>query len=180
MATTNAVYSVLPTSGNQAVLAAGSPISALKNGQIGVFNYHTGLSVDGTALGDAQDIYIALGMSAAGGVTNMDDYRKSAGQVLQVRNLRFFTLKGTTDEIQRIVDVSLNKASCMTDYTLKIVFDSISLYGINGFSQISKSFSYYNNCCTSPTDNTINPSLVLISFRDQINADADKSVTVYI
>jgi uncharacterized protein (DUF2345 family) len=57
MATTNPVFQVLTTSGNQAPLAAGNRVDSLANGQLGIFNYHTGLSVDGTVPGDCKLIF---------------------------------------------------------------------------------------------------------------------------
>ena len=66
MATTNPVFQVLVPSGNAALLAAGSTPSSLAVGQLGIFNLHTGLSIDGTALADARDIFMAVGLNLSG------------------------------------------------------------------------------------------------------------------
>jgi uncharacterized membrane protein YuzA (DUF378 family) len=67
MATTNPVFQVLTSAGNQALLAAGSRPDALNNGQIGIFNFHTGLSIDGSVPADAKDIFIAIGINRTTG-----------------------------------------------------------------------------------------------------------------
>lgn len=181
MSTTNPVFNVLATAGNQAPLAAGQPISALANGQIGVFNRKTSLAIDGTVAGDREDIFLVVGINrTTGGTALAEDISTSAGQVIQTRHGRSFTVKGIVDPVQQIWDVTLEKAFCKTDYIIKMYFDSTSLSMINGYNQISKSFSFIENCCTSDLDDTILPSTVLLGLRNEINKDVDKAVIAYI
>lgn len=180
MPTNNPVFNVLATAGNQAPLAAGARMDTLKNGQIGVFNVHTGLSVDGSVPGDARDIVIAVGINrTSGGTATAEDISTSAGQVLQVRNTRFLTIKPVVDAIQQIWDISLTQGYVDRDYVLKLVFDSTKQAMVNGYNQVSKSFNAYVDRVSDTVDTTL-PSNVLVQLRDNINADPEKAVTAYI
>jgi len=180
MATENPVSQVLVTSGNQAILGPGLRVDSLKNGQIGIFNYHTGLSVNGSVLGDCQDIFIALGINrTSGGTANMEDLRKSAGQVIQARNTKSITVKGHVVEIPKIVDVSGYSAKCDTDYILKVEFRSVAAYMTNGYNNVTKSYAYHTACCADecadcPTGDCTELAAGLAAA---INADPDKLLT---
>jgi hypothetical protein len=179
MATTNPVFQVLTTSGNQAPLAAGSRVNSLQHGQIGIFNYHTGLSVDGTVLGDSRDIFIAVGINRASGSGAMDDLLTSAGDVLQVRHLRAFTVKGTVNEVQKVVEFTGFKANCESDYRLKIEFRNQKSYAMNGYNQFAKTYGYFTGCCADPCTNgcgTGDPVELAFGLAADINADTDALV----
>ena len=148
MATTNPVYQVLVTSGNQAPLAAGNPVSALAVGQIGVFNVHNGLSLGAASIvGDTREIFIAVGIDPDG-VGSLQDINKSAGQVIQVRNAKSYTLKGYVDDLPKIVDIMGFKAKCETDYAIKIELRNGEVYATNGYNQFAKTFNFKTGCCS--------------------------------
>lgn len=182
MATTNPVFQVLVTSGNQAPIAAGSKPDALANGQIGVFNFHTGLSVDGTVLPDTQDIYLAVGINrTSGGVAVAEDIQRSAGQVLQIRNSKTYDVKAYVDEVQKVVELSGFTARCETDYSLKIEFRNQRSYLQNGYNQFAKTFNFFTGCCATPAcddcpNNISSPIELAQGLADNINSDPDKLV----
>lgn len=178
MATTNPVYNVLATLGNQAPLAAGDNIDQLANGQIGIFNFHTNKSVDGTVPADTKDIYIAVGINrTSGGTALLEDYSKSAGQVIQTSRARALTIKGTSPEISKSVVVTGFDAKCDTDYALKIEFRNQANYQTNGYNQISETYQFRTGCCTQ-TDCVTCPqgdcTELAKGLVDNINADTQK------
>lgn len=177
MSTTNPVTRILPTSGNQSILAAGSRADALAVGQLGIFNYHTGLSIDGSVAADSKDIFFAVGVD--NGLGALGDIRRSAGQVLQVRNTFASTFKGYVPSVPKIIDISGFSVKCETDYIIKLHLhngDVIYRYGYNAFV---KSFSYKSGCCS---DQCVpcgegSCSEVVQALVAQINADTDKLAT---
>lgn len=147
MATNNPVYQVLVTSGNQALLAAGSRPDALAVGQLGVFNFHTGLSIDGSVPADAKDIFLAVGIDP-NGVGSLQDINTSAGQVIQVQRTRALTFKGTVGPLPKIVDIGGFTAKCEADYAIKVEFRNGQIYAENGYNQFTKTFTYHTGCCS--------------------------------
>ena len=75
----NDVFAVLPTVGNQVLLAAGNPVSSLLPGQLGCFDVNTGLSV--ASLATVRAFEFAVGIDDGAGA--LGDMRKSAGQFIQ-------------------------------------------------------------------------------------------------
>lgn len=174
MSTQNPVFQVLTPSGNQAPIAAGSRVTALQHGQIGVFNKHSGLSVDGTVAGDCKDVFIAVGINRASGAGAADDILQSAGQHIQVRNLKAYDFKGYVPEVQKVIEVTGMKAKADTAYGLKIEFRNQKAYALNGYNQFCKTF----NAQTSPSLDELstegnNGELAELLIND-INGDTDK------
>src|SRR5687767_3280094 len=178
MATTNPVFQVLVTSGDQGLLAAGSRPDALAVGQLGVFNYHTGLSIDGSVAADAKEIFLAVGVDP-NGVGSIQDIVTSAGQVIQVRNAKSLTYRGYMAGAPKIVDVSGFTAKCEEIYSIKMEFRNGQIYAENGYNPFYKTFSMKTAYCADQCEecgdgdcNEIAQSLVA-----QINAEPDKLVT---
>lgn len=178
MATTNPVNQVLVTSGDQAVLAAGSRPDALAVGQVGFFNMHTGLSIDGTVGADAKDVYIAVGIDPLG-VGSLQDINKSAGQMIQVRNAKSLTWRGYQTPLPKIIDISGFTAKCETDYVVKVEFRNGQIYHENGYNQFTKSFNYRTSCCTDSCEPCASGNCAELStgLASNINADLDSLVT---
>lgn len=177
MSTENPVFRLLTTSGNASLLAAGNKADALAVGQLGLFNFHTGLSVDGTSLADARDVYLALGVGT-GGV--LSDIKKSSGQMIQVRNAKALTVKGYVSSLPKIVEVSGFTAKCETDYALKIEFRNQQAYGVFGYNSLAKTFDYHSDpCLDCDTCQNASSSIVdlALSLANSINADEDALAT---
>lgn len=147
MATENAVFQVLVTKGNLSPLAAGNPIDNLAVGQIGIFNKNTNLSIDGTNLADAREIFLAVGADTDGD-TVMDDIQRSAGQVIQTQNTKAYNVRCYSAALPKIVEITGFTAKCETDYGIKIEVVNQLKYITNGFNQASKSFVIRTGCCT--------------------------------
>lgn len=184
MATTNPVFKVLVPTGNQALLTIGQKVDALAVGQLGIFNWHTGLSVDGTVPADARDVFFAVGknLTGAGAGATLEDVERSAGQMVQVRNAKSWTVKATVDEVAKVVNVTGFTAKCETNYILKIEFRNQKSYGINGYNQFTKSFSFFTGCCAPTTDcddcsDNGDCIELAVGLAAAINADSDALVT---
>lgn len=178
MSTTNPVSKVLVTSGNQAVLGAGNRIDQLANGQIGFFNFHTGLSVDGTVPGDARDIIIAVGINRSGGST-YEDHRQQAGQVLQVRHSKSYTVKPYRAGRPKIVDIVGFTAQCESPYALRVAIRNSAISALVGFDSITKVFSARTGCCPDQCApcGTSNPAELATALIKNINLEPDKLLT---
>lgn len=182
MAKENPILQVLPTLGNQAMLTAGNRVTDLHNGQLGIFNYHTGLSVDGTALANCKDIFIALGIAKAGGTAIADDIRKSAGQMIQTSRQNALTAKGYVPEIEKVIEITNFIAKCETEYAIKLTFTNQRIYRLNGYTQFTKTFNYTTGCCAPTTDctdcsNSGDCVELAVGLVTNVNADADSIVT---
>ncbi len=174
MSTENPVFQLLVTSGNQAPLAAGSRIGALAAGQIGIFNKHTGLSVDGSVPANTQDIELVV-MQADG------DIIRSSGQMIQKRNVKAWTIKGYTAAVAKVVELAGFKAKCETDYSLKVEFRNQKAYGVYGYNGFTKTFNYRTGCCvsTTPCDTCPQGDAVelAVGLAARINNDPDALIT---
>lgn len=151
MATTNPVFQVLVPTGNQALLAAGNRPEDLAIGQMGIFNYHTGLSIDGSVGADAKDIFFAVGVDPDS-TGQLQDIMKSAGQMIQVRNAKSLTFRGTVDSLPKIVDIAGFAAKCEKEYAIKIELRNGQIYAENGYNQFTKTFTYKTGCCADPCE----------------------------
>lgn len=182
MSTTNPVFQVLVTSGNQAPLAAGNPISSLAVGQAGVFNYHTGLSVGtASAVADCQDIFVAVGLNTtgAGGGATLEDINKSAGQLIQAPNVKNYGNRCYTAPLPMIVDIGGWASKCESEYGIKLEFRNSHIYALYGFNQFTKSFFVKTGCCPdscSPCDSG-DCNDIARGLADQINAEPDHMVS---
>lgn len=180
--TTNPVQQVLVTSGNQAVLAAGNPISSLGVGQVGVFNAHTNQSLGAaSAIADCQEIFLAVGVNrtGAGGGATLEDINPSAGQLIQSPLVKAYTNRCYTAPTPMIVDIANFIVKCETDYIVKFELRNGQVYSQYGYNQFVKTFAARSSCCgdqCSPcADGDCND--VANQLVTQINTDPDKLMT---
>jgi len=182
MAKENPIIQVLPTLGNQAPLAAGQSVSALANGQIGIFNFHTGLSVDGTNLNNARDIFLAVGVnSTLGGTNPATDIRKTSGQFFKPSTVNQLTIKGYMPEVEKVIEITGFTAACETDYAIKLLITNQRTYHLAGYNQFSKIFTYRTPVCPLQTCDSCggqasDPIALALNLINNINADQDQLV----
>lgn len=182
MSTTNPVFQVLVSGGNQAPLAAGNPVSALAPLQVGVFNYHTGLSVGAaSALADCQDVYLAVGINrtGAGGGATLEDINKSAGQMIQSPLVRGYMNRCYTAPLPQVWDIAGFTAKCETEYGLKVELRNGEVYALHGYNQFVKEFFVRTGCCSDQCSPCADGNCNEISngIVTQINTDPDKLLT---
>lgn len=144
MARNNDVFQVLVTKGNQAVLGAGSKVTNLQPGQIGVFNFDTNLSIDGTV--PTKNFYLAVGLDRDGdGVT--DDAAKSRGSHIQGKNIAFYSFRPHTPGKPMKVVLKDYVADCETVYGIKLELRNQEIYRSQGYNQFTKTYSIKTSCC---------------------------------
>jgi hypothetical protein len=182
MARENPVFQVLVASGNQGLLAADKALSELGVGQIGIFNAETNVSVDNTSIATTKDIYIAVGIDRNGdGV--VDDVIKSAGQLIQKRNMTALNMQCPVAAVPKEIDITDFKAMCETTYAVKLTLSNQEGYLTNGFTPLSKTFVIKTSCC-SQTDCVSCPQgdcrEVAIEMVKAINNDPDKIVEAFV
>lgn len=172
MPTTNPVSQILVTAGNQAPLAAGSRVTALNNGQIGIFNLHTGLSVDGSVPADAKDIFLAVGINrTTGGTDDAEDIQKSAGQCIQVRNMRALTFRGYAPAQEKIIEVTGFRTLADTAYGIRIEYRNQSSYLLHGFNGNSRTYNSQAAASDDPLSLYVSAGDVARQLINEINSD---------
>lgn len=168
----NDVFQVLPTKGNLAVLTAGNPVESLAVGQIGAFNALTGLSFGAATSPIPREFYFAVGVDRTGS-GSLEDVRTSAGQVIQKSQLGAYTFKPHTAGQPMIVTVGGFKASCDTEYGIRVEFRNSRIHRIQGHNQFSKAYMVQTPCCEDCSNDcgTVDPNVLSKLFVDSINAD---------
>jgi len=144
MARNNDVFQVLVTKGNQAVLGVGNKVTNLAPGQIGVFDFNTNLSINGTV--PTKDFYLAVGLDKDGnGVT--DDVAKSRGSHIQGKNIAFYSFRPHTPGRPMKVVLKDYTADCETEYGIKLELRNQEIYRSQGYNQFTKTYSIVTGCC---------------------------------
>lgn len=174
----NDVFQVLVTSGNQVVLAAGNQVSDLLAGQIGVFDANTQLSIDATASPLPREIYLAVGINRSGG-SAFEDFRQSAGQLIQRGNITGYTFGPHSAGRPMIVDITNLQGSCEKDYTVRIEQRNSKISRIQGQNQFSEAFSVRGKCCTGCESDcdTADPNDIAIKLVNEISINSRTGLT---
>jgi hypothetical protein len=178
MSANNPVFQVLVPTGDQSVLAAGSDVTALAVGQIGVFSATTNLSQDATTIVNERAIFLAVGVDTTGGST-LNDVATSAGQNIPRNDIDAYSFRCYNPEQPNIIDITdFTNIACETTYSFKVEFRGNSqAYQMYGFNQFSKVFSVTTPCCGPGCDcpsgdcNKLAELLV-----NAVNADTDKII----
>jgi hypothetical protein len=155
MPKTNPVEQILVTSGNAHILAKGKQVTDLAIGQIGLFSYPSGISVDSTSTIELADkFYLAVGVDPLG-TGSLADISKSAGEYIKLRKVVGIDARCYSPaqaKIQKLKDVSgtlgLN-AKCDTEYGLKLIITNPAAYPTYGFNTPLFSFVVRTSACPS-------------------------------
>jgi len=140
----NPVHQVLITKGNQVVLAGNKTVADLLPGQIGIFDYDTNLSLDGSK--KVRNFYMAVGLDKDGdGAT--DDIKKSRGSHIQGKNISQYTFKGYTPGRSMKVKLKNYVAKCDNEYGIKVGIRNAEISKMLGFNEFVKTFVMKTECC---------------------------------
>ena len=171
MSRNNDVFQVLVTSGNKAVLAAGSPVTALTPGQIGVFNFESGISINGT--NPCRNFFIAVGTDATG-TGSTTDIRKSAGSHIQGRNIAFYSYRPFQAGLAQQIEITNIKSTCGAQYGINIHFNSEKITKLQGAVPFKIPVYVESACCDGCGTGceTGDDNLVARKFVDAINANS--------
>ena len=170
MSINNDVFSVLVTKGDQALPAVGTELSALLPDQIGAFDANTNLAIDGSV--PVREFFLAVGLDrdADGAI---DDVNKSAGQLIQKRNISFLDYKPHTAGQPQIMELTGYKASCDSDYALKLEFRNQEIYRLQGTNQFTHTYAIKTACCDAcETCGTGNCNEITKLMKEAINLDS--------
>jgi hypothetical protein len=168
----NDVYSVLVTSGNAAILAEGGIVEDLAPGQLGFFDANRNTSIDATTTALPREFYIAVGIDRSGS-GDLEDIRQSAGQVIQRRNVSNITFRPHTAGQPMIVNVGGYKATCDTDYGIRVEFRNSRIQRIQGYNQFSKAFVVRTGCCDGCAEgcDSYDPNFLSLLLAAEVNND---------
>lgn len=163
----NDVFQVLVADGNQAVLAAGQEVSDLAVGQLGVFDANTHRSISAATSPLPKDFYMAVGTGAG-------DFKESAGQHIQRKNISGYTFGAHSAAQPMIVDINNIKGQCNQDFTIRVEQRNSKIAGIQGYNQFSEAFSVRGACCEGCGDDCqdADPNDIAIKLVDAINKNS--------
>lgn len=176
MAKNNDVFQVLVTKGNSSVLGAGNKVTDLAVGQIGAFDANTNLSV--SSLSGVRDFYLAVGLDTTGGST-LNDIAKSAGSLIQAKNIKYYSYRPHTASRPMKVVLSDYTANCATEYGLKLELRNQEIYRSQGYNQFMKTFSIVTACCEgcTPTCPSGDANEITKLLKANINNDPSGLIT---
>ena len=140
----NPVFQVLVTQNNKEVLGGNKTLGDLLPGQIGIFDYHTNLSLDGSK--KVRDFYLAVGVDEDNdGMT--DNVLKSRGSHIQAKNVTSFTFRPYTPGREQIIKLKNYSACCDREYGIKIDFSNEIILRQQGFTPYVKTYAMKTECC---------------------------------
>jgi hypothetical protein len=134
MITTNPPFQVLVTKGNQALLAAGNRSDQLKPGQLGIFDYSTGLSITATTAKTTKRIFFAVGKSSIGSTTVIDDVQKSTAEYVEVGAITSIVGKDYVAPVDMVITYTIGDVLPETDYGFKIELRNQETYSNYGYN----------------------------------------------
>lgn len=148
MAKNNDVFSIIPVPCGEldVIASAGSEVNSLTAGQLGVFDYDTGLSIDAAAAATTKNFFVALALDTTGD-GSVDEIITSAGTHIQKKNVTATNLQCYTPGVEQVIDVVNFTADCDKQYGLKIEINNDEKYMNYGFNQLTKTFIVKTSCC---------------------------------
>ena len=179
MSRDNDVFKVLVTKGNQAVLGPNLKVDNLADGQIGVFNADTNMSIDATLAAKTKDFYLAIGVHSGGELASV---RQSSGNEIQSEKITDYTFKPHSAGRPQIQEVEVTSAKCDADYALKIEFFNAKIWRNMGYTPYSHTFNIRTACCVDCADdcNTADPAEIIKLFSQRINGSKNQLVTAQV
>lgn len=179
MSRDNDVFKVLVTKGNQAVLGPNLKVDNLADGQIGVFNADTNVSLNAASAATTKNFYLAVGVHSGGALASI---RQSSGNEIQGDKISGYTFKPHTAGQAQIVEVEVATAKCDADYALKIEFFNAKIWRNMGYTPYSHTFNIRTACCVDCADdcNTADPAEIIKLFSQRINGSKDQLVTAQV
>lgn len=176
MSRNNDVFQVLVTKGNQATLAADNSVTDLAPGQIGVFDFNTNQSINGSA--PVKNFYLAVGLDLDGD-TVTDDIAKSAGSHAQSKNIAYYSYRPHTPGQPLKTVLKGYTAECETEYGIKLELRNQEIYRTQGYNQFTKTFSIVTSCCAGcePTCPSGDANEITKQLKANINNDPSGLIT---
>ena len=165
MSRNNDVFSVLVA--ETMLTSAGQSVSQLSPKQIGVFNADTNLSLASNSTAP-KEFYLAVGVADKSNPAILGDVVKSAGQLIQRDNIRYYQAQKYEAGAPEIVEITNFTAKPDSEYAIKFEFRNQRIYNQQGYNQFSKTFVVKTACSDSTTGN---PVELVTKFLEALNAD---------
>jgi len=168
----------------KAAKAAGSRVGALANGEWGVFNYDTGLTITATTITAAtlpNNFFIAY--VGDGTLGEAGEIYFSTGTHIQKRNLRYYTQNNPVTATGQVITVSgleAQSGSGADNYDYGIKFDfrgNTELYQRFGMNQASKFATANTKCVGNGTASDDADAEVVAQWAKQIANDTDQFIS---
>lgn len=162
--------------GNQALLAAGNPLSDLEDGEMGLFDARTGLSVAGTEAG-LRDVFLAVGRGAKVG-GEAPDIDRSAGQMIQLDSIIAYSARCYTPPQVKIIQLKDIQSACGTQFGIKLPYSNGMSRQTDGYQRKFKYYTVATDPCDGCEDCPSDDGKDLVQkLYDAINSDPDKLYT---
>lgn len=147
--TNESPFSVLVTSGNQALLGNALTVPDLAVGQLGVFDYDTGLSMSAAQAANLKGrrFFLAVGVDRDGDAV-VDDVIMSSGGVITPSLVSSITAQCYTASAPKIVDITGFTAKCDTEYCIKVELENAASRLDVGHQSPYATFVVKTSCCT--------------------------------
>lgn len=180
MARNNDVNRLLVTKGNQGLLAKGKKVHDLEPGQLGVFDFMSGISVDKTDAVKAENFFLAVGLDVNGdGQT--DDIMKSAGSHIQTKNMAFYSHVPYHEGKNMLVELKDYEADCETVYGIKLELRNQEIYRTQGYNQFIIPFAIKTGCCNACDSNcpVLDQNEITIRLFKEIELNPNNLIKAY-
>ena len=140
MSTNNDVFKVL-VADTYTTESAGASLSALAatEKEIAVIDADTNLSIDGST--KVKNFKLALPLVAD------EKVEFSAGQHIQLKNVRAYTMRAHSAARPLIVKVGGYEANCETEYGIRLSFSNEEIFKRQGYNQLTVPYTYVTGAC---------------------------------
>jgi len=146
MSTNNDVFKVLV--GKTVEDGLGNTLSNIVDAgdvaHLGVFDYDKATSLNSSTA--AKNIFLATTLDKDGDNV-ADSIEKSAGQYIQVKNVRGYTVRPHTAARPLIVKVGGYEANCETEYGIRLSFSNEEIFKRQGYNQLTVPYTYVTGAC---------------------------------
>lgn len=172
MSRNNDVFSVMVAKSFLATV--NKEVGDLTPGQIGVFDAETNKSLIATSA-LPKEFYLAVGIADVNNSNLLGNIKKSAGQIIQRDNIRYYQVQPYTAGKPEIVEISDIKSNCNGDFGIKLEFRNQKIYNQQGYNQFSKSYVVKTPDCNDDCElcQPQDPNLLVKLLVEAINLDKD-------
>lgn len=180
MISINPVFAVLVTSGNQNIAAAGIEVFSLLSGQLGFFDYNTGLSIDAAAAATAKNIFIAVGKDGTADGQPSVDVMRSAGNSIKKIGFRAATSKDYVAGANQKFTINIGKIVPDKDYNVKFEIRNQEAYANFGYNLPSKNFPMIGGPVADPNTGLASTNDFIAELAADINGDDENFLSAVV
>jgi hypothetical protein len=174
MSRINSVFKLLVSKDNKNLLAAGSDISALTVGQVGVFDATTNKALGAVSL-QGKDFFFATAIDEDGdGV--IDNILITP--TIKSENRVYTNKKAYVAPVNQKVKIKNYKAEAGTEYGIKIAFNNAEEFKIYGFNNMSKLMMVKTQSISNALNSEIDSNYLTLLLKNAIKDNCGDNVKV--